>query len=121
MQNISWVDAFLLLNRWETEGSDVVFMKVSAAEVRGEKGSFAHGSGTRVIAASPESGEVKLEVEGQPMSFDFLGSTFRYGDQRESPFVEDLPERHPCSLEVTFPDGEVWVFDEAEPLDSNGH
>jgi hypothetical protein len=71
MQSISWTDAFLLLNRWETEGSDVYFMKVEVSEAEGVKGNFAHGSGTHVLSASPESCEVKLEVSGEPMSFDF--------------------------------------------------
>ena len=51
MKAIFWEDAFLLLNKWQTEKSDVFFMKGTAVE--GETGNLASGLGGRFpISAS---------------------------------------------------------------------
>lgn len=115
MKSITWDDAFLIFGKWRSEETSVGFMKLSSVDIQNGTARLDRSATIRVLACSQQQGTITLELHGTPTRCGFYGATFRYADERDSPFMDGQAKSHPCTLEVTFPGGQIWIFDEMLP------
>ena len=102
MNCISWTDAFLIFKRWRDNQSLVLFGLMGlAGDTLATRGETA-----RVELVDPASGSIS-STNGD--TFDLLGATFEYRDERDSPFEETVTGFAEF-IEATLPDGRVYTL-----------
>jgi hypothetical protein len=116
MKSVSWDVAFRKLNVWRERESTLAFGPVLEIEdAQGETNTmFSASSGTRVLEANSSTGEMTL-LDG---TFNLVGAVFKSAGWEDSPlYEEDLgPEEFKSLLEISFPDGKVFLLAEEWPV-----
>ncbi len=69
---ISWVDAFLILTKWQEDSSDIAIMPAETREVRGESATFASGGTGIIQGVDSISGTVRFGLQSSLTHFSHI-------------------------------------------------
>jgi hypothetical protein len=117
MKSVSWDEAFRKLNEWRERESAISFGDVRDDVDAQGNASPMHFFGpiVRVVSADATTGVVSLSGE---KDWNCIGASFLFFDWNDLPFDEKElgPSEFESSLEVTFPDGRVFVLAREWPV-----